>query len=46
MQPIKMSGTLFGGERDITHHVPGTKIAGLPQHTLKTELLIGVQLQK
>lgn len=28
------SGTLFGGERDITV-VPGTKIAGLPEHTLR-----------
>ena len=28
------SGTLFGGERDITI-TPGTKIAGLPQHTLR-----------
>jgi outer membrane receptor protein involved in Fe transport len=28
------SGTLFGGERDIAV-TPGTKIAGLPEHTLK-----------
>ena len=28
------SGTLFGGERDITIS-PGTKIAGLPEHTFK-----------
>jgi outer membrane receptor protein involved in Fe transport len=28
------NGTLFGGERDITV-TPGTKIAGLPEHTLR-----------
>ena len=28
------NGTLFGGERDITI-TPGTKIAGLPEHTLR-----------
>ena len=28
------SGTLFGGERDITI-TPGTKIAGLPEHTVR-----------
>ena len=28
------TGTLFGGERDVTI-TPGTRIAGLPQHTLR-----------
>jgi outer membrane receptor protein involved in Fe transport len=31
------AGTLFGGERDISV-TPGTKIAGLPEHTLKLNI--------